>query len=85
MTNRNQLGVLAVQRAVANASPSFWRDLIVIGRSGEALLAADLEGTRYRLLTPAPAEVGEPVAMHPIAEILSVGAEQFPARVLSEF
>lgn len=80
MANSNQLEVLAVQRAVAKASPSFWRDLIVLARSDDGLLAVDLEGVGYRLRTPAAAEVGEPVALHPIAEILSVGAQHFPAR-----
>ena len=81
MSSKNQLGVLAVQRAVANASPSFWRDLIVVGRAGDSLQAISLDGTRYALQTSARAEAGEPIAIHPIAEILAIGSELLAVRV----
>lgn len=80
---RHDVGVLPIQHAVANASPSSWEDAIVTA-SGEGWLeAADLQRNRRRAFaTVAQAAVGEPVAVHPVAELLSLGTERYPARPL---
>jgi hypothetical protein len=78
--HRNELDVLPVQRAVATASPSFWRDLLVVACSEGRIDAIDLDGALLTFRTPAALTVGEPIAMHPIAEIVAVGAQHFSAR-----
>lgn len=81
MANTDRLGVLPVQRAVAQASPSFWQDLIVTARSADQVEAVALDGARYRLVTSAEPQIGEPIAVHSIAELLARGGELSTARM----
>jgi hypothetical protein len=81
--NRNELGVLPVQRAVATASPSFWRDLLVVAFADGRIDAIGLDGARLSFRSSASLQIGDPIAVHPIAEILAVGAQQFPTRAVT--
>lgn len=80
MTPSSMTGVLPIQQAVANASPSAWRDGIVVGaRRGEVVVAA-LDGALTTLGTAVVPALGEPVAFHPVAELLAVAGVRYPAR-----
>lgn len=74
--NRNDLAVLPIQHAVANASPSAWLDGIVVDDACMMMLDGDV------VLLDAAVElpVGEPVAFHPVAEILALAGERHRAR-----
>lgn len=66
--------VLPIQRAMAAANPSGWWDGIVIERSGPEATIALLSGATLRLRVVDPAVelvADEPVAYHPVAELLS--------------
>lgn len=82
MPNRTPTDVLPIQRAVATASPSAWRDALVVSRAGDALTVALLDGHVRTLSTLAPASPGEPVAVHPVAEVVAVGDAWYSARLL---
>jgi hypothetical protein len=41
---------------------------------------ATFAGSTERLSTDAPVVVGEPVAYHPVAEVIALGSEWYPAR-----
>jgi len=77
--NTHDTGVLAIQHAVANASPGAWRDAIVT-RVDQGILLSCLSGVELLVSSNAPVVVGEPVAYHPVAEVLAVGSRRFPAR-----
>ena len=80
MSEPTRTTVLAIQRAVACASPRAWRDLIVTAADrGEATLA-DWDGVTVRVLTDASLVPGEPVAFHPVADVLATGERWFSAR-----
>lgn len=81
--NRNELDVLPVQRAVATASPSFWRDLLVVASSDGRIDAIGFDGARLSFRTSAPLSVGEPIAVHPIAEVVALGTQQYSARPIT--
>lgn len=82
MLNRNDLDVLPIQHAVANASPSAWLDgLALWAPFGEAHVLL-LDGSVLKVTTSAEIQAGEPVAFHPVAEILAVGATRTRARKL---
>lgn len=75
--------VLAIQRVMAGATPSAWRDGIVAEVDGESVVIAFLDGAIARLQIighSAETATGEPVAFHPVAEILSAGGELTTAR-----
>jgi len=77
-------GVLAIQRCMAQASPRSWRDGIVVHLADGTLELALLDGTTVRLHVIGPElalTAGEPVAWHPVAEILSAGQEAATARI----
>lgn len=84
MPNHTPTDVLPIQRAVATASPSAWRDALVVSRAGDALTVAMLDGRVRTLSTLAPAATGEPVAVHPVAEVVAVGDAWYSARVLAD-
>lgn len=76
-------GVLAIQRCMAQASPHSWRDGIVVAAEEGSVEIALLEGGALLLRTSgAGVEVGEPVAYHPVAEILATGGATVTARAL---
>jgi hypothetical protein len=76
--------VLPIQAAVANASPSAWRDGLVVARDGDAVTVVLLDGDVRVLSTIAAPAVGEPVAVHPVAEVLAVGSAWYSARALPD-
>lgn len=76
-------GVLAIQRAMAQASPHSWRDGIVVAADEGSVVIALLDGGALRLRAPlgtAGPAVGEPAAYHPVAEILAAGGAAVTAR-----
>lgn len=80
MPNRERVDLLPIQEAVATASPSAWRDGLVVARDGAELTVALLDGRTCVLLTGAPVAPGEPVAVHPVAEVVAVGGTWYSAR-----
>jgi len=78
--HRTRNGVLPIQEAVASASPSAWRDGLVASRDQAVVTVVLLDGTVHTLATSAAPEPGEPVAVHPVAEVLAVGGSWFAAR-----
>ena len=81
MANRSGVQVLAIQHAVANASPGSWRDAIVVEVGSDAVTLMCLDGTALRLATAARLTLGEPVAFHPVAELLAAGGTRHRARL----
>jgi len=76
--------VLPIQSIVATASPGAWRDGLVAAREQDALTVVLLDGDVRVLSTSAAPEIGEPVALHPVAEVLAVGGVWFSARALTD-
>lgn len=72
--------VLPMQRAVATAWPSAWIDGLVTGMDLGGLTLLTLDGTVVALDTRALLGAGEPVAFHPVAEVIAVGGELVRAR-----
>lgn len=87
MRQKNTMAVLPIQLAVAAAAPGSWRDAIVVSSRDGILRLDPLDGgqggDRLRLATDAAPEIGAPVAVHPVAELLAVGAARFSARPVS--
>ena len=73
-------GILGIQRAVAVASPSAWRDGIVIDADDRGIVVATLAGEVLRLASAPTTRIGDPVAFHPVAQILAAGGVWQPAR-----
>jgi hypothetical protein len=76
-------GELAVQRVVAAASPSAYRDAIVTHALDGALHIVDIAtATETRLWhhSPVTFAVGEPVAYHPVAGIVVAGTTRISVR-----
>ncbi len=84
MAHHARTDVLPIQTIVANASPSAWRDGIVVAREQDALTVVLLDGGARVLSTSATPQIGEPVAVHPVAEVLAVGSAWFSARALDQ-
>ena len=76
--------ILPIQRLMATAAPAAWRDGIVVETRAADAVVLFLDGSITQLRV-ADADgvlsVGEPVAHHPVAEILSAGGRQTTARV----
>ncbi|MEV8359174.1 nuclease [Microbacterium sp. NPDC076895] len=75
--------VLPIQRAMASANPSAWTDGLVTDASGTEVTIALLTGAPLRLRVVGPAVelvAGEPVAYHPVAELLSASVVTTTAR-----
>lgn len=75
--------VLPIQRVMAAANPSAWQDGLVIGASGAEVTIALLDGATLRLRVVGPAVelvADEPVAYHPVAELLSASRVTTTAR-----
>lgn len=87
MRQKNTMAVLPIQLAVAAAAPGSWRDAIVVSSRDGILRLDPLDGEQggdqLRLATDAAPEIGTPVAVHPVAELLAVGAARFNARPIS--
>lgn len=75
--------VLPIQQAMAGANPRAWRDGLVVEASGNLIAVAFLDGAIERLCVFDAVELGagEPVAYHPVAEILDAGLVATTARV----
>ena len=76
--------ILPIQRDMADATPRAWRDGIVLETRPADLVVAFLDGdvTQLRVAdTDTLVSVGDPVAHHPAAEILSAGGRKTTARV----
>jgi len=82
--DRTRTDVLAIQAIVANASPSAWRDGLVVSRQRDELTVALLDGQLVALSTLAAPEVGEPVAVHPVAGVIALGGAWFSALARDE-
>lgn len=80
MSDKTTQDVLPVQRAVASAWPSAWIDALVMCSDATGLLLSTLAGELLAVDTRARVAVGEPVAFHPVAEVVSVGGELIRAR-----
>jgi hypothetical protein len=66
-----RVDVLPIQEVVASASPSAWRDGLVV---------AQVDGELRVLTTRATPQPGEPAAVHPVAGLLAVGGAWYAAR-----
>jgi hypothetical protein len=82
--NPARVDVLPIQEVVATASPSAWRDGLVASRDGDATTVVLLDGEVRVVSTRAPATSGEPVAVHPVAEVLALGGTWYSARALPD-
>ena len=80
MSKPTRVGLLAIQGVVASASPSAWRDAIVTAIDDGELELSRLDGTLMRIWSTASVGVGEPVAIHPVAEVVAVGDRWYAAR-----
>ena len=80
MSDNTTTRILAIQRVVACASPSGWRDALVLSATDGIARLATLDGGLVQVSTDAPLAAGDPVAYHPVAEVLALGAEWYAAR-----
>jgi hypothetical protein len=80
MSDNTTTRILAIQRVVACASPSGWRDAFVVSVAADVVELTTFAGTLERVTTDAPVAVGEPVAYHPVAEVIALGPEWYSAR-----
>ncbi|WP_309822339.1 nuclease [Microbacterium sp. 1154] len=72
-----------IQRCMAASNPSAWWDGLVIETDGSTATLALLNGATVQLRIVGPAvdiAVGEPVAFHPVAELLSASVILTTAR-----
>ncbi|ROS36213.1 nuclease [Curtobacterium sp. PhB78] len=75
--------ILPIQRVMANAAPGAWRDGIVVETRPADAVVVFLDGgvTQLRVAdADAFLSVGDPIAHHPVAEILNAGGRQTTAR-----
>lgn len=80
MPQHTRVDVLPIQEVVASASPSAWRDGLVVEQGDAQVTVALLDGELRVLTTRATPQPGEPVAVHPVAELLAVGDVWYAAR-----
>ncbi|WP_345751236.1 hypothetical protein [Microbacterium rhizophilus] len=80
MSENTTQDVLPVQRAVVSAWPSAWIDALVMCADASGAVLTTLAGDALGVDARARVSVGEPVAFHPVAEVLSVGGELIRAR-----
>jgi hypothetical protein len=80
MSDHTTTRILAIQRVVACASPSGWRDAVVLSVAGGSIELVTLTGAVATVTTDAPVVVGEPVGFHPVAEVIALGREWYSAR-----
>lgn len=80
MSDNTTTRILAIQRVVACASPSGWRDAFVVAVEDGSVDLVTFAGATLRLATDAPLAAGEPVAYHPVAEVIALGSEWYAAR-----
>lgn len=80
MSDKTTPEVLPLQRAVVSAWPSAWIDALVMCSDARGLLIGSISGELISIDAQAQVEPGEPVAFHPVAEVLSVGGQLVRAR-----
>lgn len=80
MPQHTRVDVLPIQEVVATASPSAWRDGLVRAQGDAEVTVVLLDGDERVLVTRATPQPGEPVAVHPVAELLAVGGVWYAAR-----
>ncbi|WP_158373435.1 nuclease [Cellulosimicrobium cellulans] len=80
MPQHTRVDVLPVQEVVATASPSAWRDGLVVAQGDAQVTVALLDGDLRVLTTRATPQPGEPVAVHPVAGLLALGGVWYAAR-----
>lgn len=80
MSDNTTQDVLPVQRAVVSAWPSAWIDALVMCTDASGVVLTTLSGDALAIDATARVRAGEPVAFHPVAEVLSVGGELVRAR-----
>lgn len=80
MPQHTRVDVLPIQEVVASASPSAWRDGLVVEQGDAQVTIALLDGELHALTTRATPQPGEPVAVHPVAGLLAVGGVWYAAR-----
>ena len=83
MLDQTRNDVLPIQAAVATASPSAWRDGIAVSRNQDVLTVVLLDGQVTALTTSAAPSPGEPVAVHPVAEVVAIGGAWYSARSIA--
>ena len=80
MPNRTRIDLLPIQEAVATASPRAWQDGLVVAREPGTVTVALLGGGATVLATRAAPAIGEPVAVHLVAEVVALGGAWYAAR-----
>ncbi|WP_309069269.1 hypothetical protein [Microbacterium sp.] len=80
MSENTTQDVLPVQRAVVSAWPSAWIDALVMCTDASGVALSTLTGEVLAIDVRARVSAGEPVAFHPVAEVLSVGGRLIRAR-----
>jgi hypothetical protein len=80
MSDRTTTGILAIQRAIVSASPSGWRDGLVTSAGNGIVEVATLTGELRSVVTDAPVNAGDPVALHLVGEVLAAGPDWYSAR-----
>lgn len=80
MSDKTTPDVLPVQRAVASAWPSAWIDALVMCADHTGLLLSSISGELIAVDARARVSAGEPVAFHPVAEVLAIRGELVRAR-----
>ena len=80
MPNRTRIDLLPIQEAVAAASPRAWRDGVVTASEPGSTTVALLDGGTTVLTTRATPAIGEPVAVHLVAEVVALGGAWYAAR-----
>ncbi|HWH25220.1 MAG TPA: hypothetical protein VNT53_01065 [Pseudolysinimonas sp.] len=77
----NALGVLPIQLAVANASPGSWEDAFVTAVCDDMVETVSMADGRVRaFVSSAELEIGDPVGLHLVAELISAGPRRYTAR-----
>lgn len=82
MSTKLDASVLPVQQMMAWANPSRWEDGFVVEAFGNSLVVATLEGATKEIRVVGHAVelvAGEPVAYHPVAELLHAGSTRVTA------
>jgi hypothetical protein len=80
VSHRPRTDVLPIQQVVATASPSAWRDGLVASQAPGAVTVALLDGALLTLATRVTPASGDPVAVHPVADLLAAGGAWYSAR-----
>ena len=84
MSNRPRTDVLPIQEVVATASPSAWRDGLVTCIGPGTVTVTLLDGEVRVLGTRAAPAVGEPVGVHPVADIVALGGAWYHGRPVAD-